>query len=205
MRVNLRFDREHCIPVDFPAHSATDRSEWARATAADFVARTGLAPEAAGPIAAALDDVARIASDDSRSLVIVGIDGRVIAPLTVFAVDGALSEADQAAFLWSPSAQLPATTEVIETDNFGIGISTTLLERHGDRDFGFERWLFFGEDATVAAILGPVAPYGLAFVEEAAKAVLRQSTLEGFVASSDRVRVDALDRAVVRFGEEWPA
>ena len=80
-----------------------------------------------------------------------------------------------------------------------------MLERHGDRDFGFERWLFFGEDTTVAAILGPVAPYGLAFVEEAAKDVLRRSSLEGFVASPDRARVDDLDRAVVRFGEEWSA
>jgi hypothetical protein len=205
MQLNLRFDREHCIPVDFSAPSVLERAEWARATAAEFAERTGLPPEAAGPIAAALDDVARVASDDSRSLVIVGIDGRVIAPLTVFAADGVLSEAEQAEFLWSTSALLPATTEVIQTEGFGVGISATLLERHGDRDFGFERWLFLGEDATVAAILGPVAPYGLAFVEEAAKAVLRRSTLEGFVASADRTRVDALDRAVVRFGEEWSA
>lgn len=205
MQLNLRFDREHCIPVDVPALPAEDRTAWARTTAAAFVARTGLAPQAGGPIAAALDDVARMASDDSRSLVIVGIDGRVIAPLTVFAIDGVLGEAEQAAFLWSTSAQLPATTEVLETDGFGPGISATVLERHGDRDFGFERWLFFGEDTTVAAILGPVAPYGLAFVEEAAKDVLRRSSLEGFVASPDRARVDALDRAVVRFGEEWSA
>lgn len=205
MRLNLRHDPDRCIPVPFLPRSADERAGWARETATEFAKRTGLDSAAASRIAGALDDVAAVSSDESRSVVIVGVDGRVVAPLTVFAVDERLSESEQAAFLWSASALLPATTEILETAGFGAGISATLLERHGDRDFGFERWLFLGESATVAAILGPVVPYGLAFVEETAKAVLRASTLDGFVPSADRERVDALDRAVVRFGEDWPA
>jgi hypothetical protein len=205
MQLNLRHDPEHCIPVPFVAQTAGERAAWARETAAAFATRRELAPAVATRIAAALEDVAAVTTDESRSLVIVGIEGRAIAPLTVFAVDERLSEDDQAAFLWSTSALLPATTEILETEGFGVGISVTLLERHGDRDFGFERWLFLGEETTVAAILGPVAPYALAFVEEPAKAVLSTSTLEGFVPSTDRARVEALDRAVVRFGEDWPA
>ena len=101
------------------------------------------------------------------------------------------------------AALLPPTTEIVETDHLGPGFSTTLLERHGDHDFGFRRWLFVGQNATLGAVLGPVAPYGLAFVEEVAAGILRASELEGFEPATDRTRLEELDRAVTRVGEDW--
>ncbi|MEV4687497.1 hypothetical protein [Microbacterium sp. LWH3-1.2] len=203
MQITLRHDPERTIAVPHAERSAAERTVWAREAAYAFAARNDVEEAVADRLSLALEDIASATGDDRRNLLIVGAEGRVLAPLTVFAAAEPLAEAEQAAFLWSPSALLPATTEVVESEQFGPGFTATLLERHGDHDFGFRRWLFVGRNATVGAILGPVAPYGLAFVEEIAAEVLRESALEGFVPTSDRTRVDQLDSAVVRVGEEW--
>jgi hypothetical protein len=203
MQIMIRHDADRSIAVPHLERSAQERALWARETAFAFAARDGLDDAAAERIAAALEDVAAATGGDRRNLVLVGVDARVLAPLTVFVSAEPLPEDQQAAFLWSPAALLPATTEVVESEHLGPGISATLLERHGDHDFGFRRWLFLGQNAALGAILGPVAPYGLAFVEEIAAGALRETVVEGFLPAVDRSRPEALDRAVVRAGEEW--
>ena len=203
MQITLRHDPERSIPVPHAERSADGRVRWARERAYTFAASAGLGADSAERIAAALADIAAATGDDHRSLLLLGPDARVLAPLTVFVADEQVPGDQQAAFLWSSRALLPATTEIVETENLGAGISATLLERHGERDFGFRRWLFVGENASVGGVLGPVAPYGLVFVEEVAAAILRDSTVEGFVPGTDRTRVESLDRVVTRVGEEW--
>ncbi|HEY9306984.1 MAG TPA: hypothetical protein VIP82_04190 [Microbacterium sp.] len=204
MQINLRHDPERSLPVPHVERSADERALWARETAYAFAAREGFDDAAAERITAALNDIAGATGDDRRNLLLIGADGRVLAPFTVFAASEPLAEAEQAAFLWSASALLPPTTEVVESAQLGAGISVTLLERHDDHDYGFRRWLFVGQNATLGAVLGPVAPYGLAFVEGVAGSILHESVLEGFLPSADRTRVEELDAAVVRAGEDWP-
>ncbi|WP_106816893.1 hypothetical protein [Microbacterium timonense] len=204
MQITLRHDPARTIPVDDALRSPDERTIWARESAYAFAARNGLDDAAAERIALALEDVAAATGDDRKNLLLVGAEGRVVAPLTVFAAAEPLTDAEQAAFLWSPAALLPATTEVVASEHLGPGFSATLLERHGDHDFGFRRWLFVGENATVGAVLGPVAPYGLIFVEDAAADVMRESTLDGFIPARDDTRVRELDAAVTRVGEDWP-
>jgi hypothetical protein len=204
MQINLRHDPERSLPVPHVERSADERALWARETAYAFAAREGFDDATAERITAALSDIAGATGDDRRNLLLIGADGRVLAPFTVFATSEPLAEAEQAAFLWSATALLPPTTEVVESAQLGAGISVTLLERHDDHDYGFRRWLFVGQKATLGAVLGPVAPYGLAFVEGVAGSILHESVLEGFLPSADRTRVEALDAAVVRAGEDWP-
>lgn len=204
MPITLRHDAAASIAVPHAVRSPEERIVWSRATAETFSAEAGLDAQATGRIAAALDDLADATGDDHRTLLLVAADGRVLAPFTVFLSDEPLTSQVQASFLWSPSGILPATTEVVESDHLGAGFSATQLERHGDHDYGFRRWLFAGENGAVGAVLGPVAPYGLAFVEEVASAILRESSVEGFEPSSDRARLEELDAAVTRAGEEWP-
>jgi hypothetical protein len=203
MQITLRHDPERSIPVPHAERSTEERVRWARETGYSFAARAGLGDDSAQRIAAALDDIAGTTGDDHRNLLLLGADARVLSPLTVFVADEQVPDDQQAAFLWSSRALLPATTEIVETEHLGVGISATLLERHGERDFGLRRWLFVGENASLGAVLGPVAPYGLVFVEEVAAVILRESTVEGFLPVSDRTRVEALDRAVTRVGEDW--
>ena len=203
MQINLRHDPDWSIPVPHVERPTADRALWARETANRFAATAGLDDAATERVAAALDDIAGATGDDRRSMLLIGADARVLAPFTIFAAAEPIAEHERAAFLWSSSALLPPTTEIVETDHLGPGFSTTLLERHGDHDFGFRRWLFVGQNATLGAVLGPVAPYGLAFVEEVAAGILRASELEGFDPATDRTRLEELDRAVTRVGEDW--
>lgn len=203
MQINLRHDPAWAIPVPHVERSDAELALWARESAHRFAADAGRDDATAERLAAALIDIAAATGEDRRSMLLIGADARVLAPFTVFAAAEPISDEEQAEFLWASSALLPATTEVVETEHLGAGISATLLERHGDHDFGFRRWLFVGRNATLAAVLGPVAPYGMAFVEEIAAGILRASELEGFAPATDRVRVEALDRAVSRAGEDW--
>jgi hypothetical protein len=202
MDLHVRFDRSSAIPVPSETRTPAEAGAWAAEVAAAHVAREGGDDAAASRIAAALIDVANVASDDARHLVLVGIDARVIAPLALFAV-GPISDAEQAAFLRPNTTEMPVTTETVESATFGVGVSATTIERHSGLLLGFERWLFPGKDGAVAAVLGPVPAGGLAFVEEAAKFILHNSRLEGFEPLDDRDRVDELDGATARFGEAW--
>lgn len=215
MRIELRYDGASCILVPQERPSPRDLDAWASATAGEYVARRRDASEAgdaleaddriiAERVASALRDIAAASQPDQLSMLIVGAGGRVLAPLIVLLAAEPLDPAEQAAFLWSPAALLPPAVEAVESDGLGAGVSVTLLERHGDWDAGFRRWLFLGANATVGAVLGPCAPYGLAFAAPIAEQVLRDSTAEEFLPSGDRARIAELVAAGAPQGESWP-
>ena len=86
-------------------------------------AHEGLGDDSAGRVAAALADIADATGEDRRSVLLLGPDARTLAPLTVFVADEQLPDDQQEAFFWSSLALLPATTEIVETEHVGVGIS----------------------------------------------------------------------------------
>lgn len=203
MNLTLNYDPSRIIPVPFERRTPEGHAAWAHRAAADFVREAGLHPDAVQRIQAALVPLASEADDDRRLLLVVGMDGAVVAPFIIAASEHEMSRRDQAEFLWSNTAILPATPRLTETDGFGVGFSSTLAQRADGYDFATRRWIFFGEGMTVCAMLGPVVPYGMAFVEPFAESALVTSSIEGFAPKRDRTRVDELVSAVVRPGDDW--
>lgn len=203
MELKLEYDPSRIIPVPYEQRTLDGHTDWAHRTAVDFVQAAELHTDVTARIEDALTTLAGEADDDRRVLLVVGMDGAVVAPLIIAASLRELPRQEQADFLWSNTAILPATPRLTETDGFGVGFSATLAQREHGYDFATRRWIFFGEGMTVCAMLGPVVPYGMAFVEPFAESLLVASSLEGFVPKQDRTRVDELVSAVVRPGDDW--
>lgn len=203
MELALAYAPDRVIPVPAERVSPSERAAWARRAAEDFTRETGAHSDVAARVEAALVEVAAQADDDRRLLLVVGVDGGVVAPLMISVITHELSRQEQADFLWSNTAILPVTPRLTETDALGTGFSSTLAQRENGLDFATRRWIFFGDGATVCAMLGPVVPYGLAFVEPFAEAVLASASLSGFVPRADPERLDELVSAVVRPGDDW--
>lgn len=203
MELAIAYAPDRVIPVPAERLSPQEQAAWARQAAADFIRDAGAHSDVAAQVETALVAVAAQADDDRRLLLVVGVDGGVVAPLMISVITHELSRQEQADFLWSPTAILPVTPRLTETDALGTGFSATLAQRENDLDFATRRWIFFGEGATVCAMLGPVVPYGLAFVEPFAEAALASASLSGFVPRADSERLDELVSAVVRPGDDW--
>ena len=203
MELAIAYAPDRIIPIPSERLSPQEQAAWARQAAAEFARATDAHSDVAAQIEAALASVAAQADDDRRLLLVVGIDGGVVAPLMISVITHELSRQEQADFLWSNTAILPVTPRLTETDSLGTGFSTTLAQRENGLDFATRRWIFFGEGATVCAMLGPVVPYGLAFVEPFAEAALASTSLTGFVPRVDPARLDELVAAVVRPGDDW--
>ena len=203
MDLTLNYDASRLIPVPFERRTSEGHAAWARRAASDFVQASGLHGDVVPRIEAALVPLTSEAGDDRSVLLVVGLDGGVVAPFVIAASPYEMPRQEQADLLWSNTAILPATPRLTETDGFGVGFSSTLAQRADGYDFATRRWIFFGEGMTVCAMLGPVVPYGMAFVEPFAESALVTSSIEGFVPKSDRTRVDELVSAVVRPGDDW--
>ncbi|WEK61972.1 MAG: hypothetical protein P0Y60_04220 [Candidatus Microbacterium colombiense] len=204
MELAIAYAPDRVIPVPAERLAPHEREAWARQAAEDFTRDSGVHSQVAAQVEAALLAVAEQADGDRRLLLVVGAEGAVVAPLMVSVITHELSRQEQAEFLWSNTAILPVTPRLTETESLGTGFSTTLAQRENDLDYATRRWIFFGEGATVCAMLGPVVPYGMAFVEPFADAALASATLSGFVPRADPARLDELVAAVVRPGDEWP-
>lgn len=202
-QLRLNFSDERAIPVDFAGGAEPDRARWAADTARSFCERSGIDTAHLQRLTGALVGLYALTDGDRRALLLVSADAQVLAPLTFTVADTQLSPRERGDFLWSPSALLPPTTALTETEHLGTGVSSTLLQREQERDFATRRWLFLGETSTVGALLGPVAPYGLSAVEETAEQVLQTSSLEGFVAVADPDWALRLEAAGVRVGDTW--
>lgn len=198
--LDIVYDENRCIPIEPPPG---DPTAWADDTARAFGARADLDEAAIDRVAKALVDLTRLATPERRILLVASIDAAVLAPLTITVSEDALSEAEQAEFLWSRDAVLPPTVEVIETEELGAGVTVALLQREGERQFATRRWLFAGAAGAVGALLGPVTPYGLSLVEESAGHVLASSHFEGFTPAADREIVERFEAASARAGERW--
>ncbi|CAN7207358.1 MULTISPECIES: hypothetical protein [Microbacterium] len=203
MDLALSYAPDRIIPIPGERLSPQEQVTWARQTAEDFARDAGAHSTVAAQIETALLAVAAQADDDRRLLLVVGVDGGVVAPLMISVITHELSRQEQADFLWSSTAILPVTPRLTETDALGTGFSSTLAQRENGLDFATRRWIFFGEGTTVCAMLGPVVPYGMAFVEPFAEAVLTTASLSDFVPRSDPERLEELVSAVVRPGDDW--
>ncbi|MFC4140721.1 MULTISPECIES: hypothetical protein [unclassified Microbacterium] len=204
MEIALEYAPDGVIPVPTERLSSAESAAWARETAAGFARDLGSDDEVGTRIESALLAVRAQADDDRKFMLIVGADGGVVAPLMISVIAHELSRAEQADFLWSNTAILPVTPRLTETEALGTGFSATLAQRENGLDFATRRWIFFGTGATVCAMLGPVVPYGMAFVEPFAEAALSSAALSGFVPRPDPARLDELVSAVTRPGDEWP-
>lgn len=203
MELEITYAPDRVIPVPAERLSPQEQQAWARQAAADFTRDAGAHSATVAPIEDALRAVMAGVDDDRRLLLIVGVDGGVVAPLMISVITHELSRQEQADFLWSNTAILPVTPRLTETESLGTGFSSTLAQRENGLDFATRRWIFFGEGATVCAMLGPVVPYGMAFVEPFAEAALASATLSGFTPRVDQERLDELVAAVVRPGDDW--
>lgn len=201
--VELELGVPEAAAIAVPAE-ARQQPGWARAAAEDFGVRAGADADLVRRIEGALDDLVAMSTDDRRTMLLVSRPTGAIAPLTVFVSDAPLTERQQADFLWSPSAVLPPTPERTASENLGEGFSATLLQREGGRDFATRRWLFFGEDRTVGALLGPVmVPYALAVLAPLAELALAGSRVPGFAPADAEQRISELEQACARAGEAW--
>lgn len=195
----------HALPVPSGAVGPERAAAWAAETARAHATATasGASPALAARIERALTDLAGRADDTSALMLAVSADGHALAPLRITVSDEAVSREGQAELLWSRAAVLPPTAQEQATAHLGTGFSVTLVEADGDTVFATRRWLFLGEDAAVAVLLGPVAPLALALVEEVAERVLEDTRIDGFRPSADRARIDELLAAAERGGEAW--
>lgn len=203
MDLALNYDETRVIPVPHESRTQTEAEQWARRAAAEYEQLVPLHPQSQERVQRALADLAMRTSDDQRLLLVVGVEGAVLAPLMIAINPEELSRREQAEFLWSNTAILPPTPRITESEGFGPGFSSTLAQQEAGNDFATRRWLFFGEGLTLGAMLGPVPPYGLAFVEPFAEALLASSSASGFVPKQDRSHVESLLSAVTTFGDGW--
>ena len=177
---------------------------WARRAALRFGETAGADAALVRRIEAALDQLVQLAQADRRTLLLVSVPGAAMAPFTIFVSETAPTLQEQAEFLWSPNAVLPPTPGRTPSAHLGEGFSATLLHREPERDFATRRWLFFGSDRAVGALLGPVlAPYALAVLEPIAEDILAGSRVDGFVPDAAEARLAELEAACARAGETW--
>lgn len=203
MDLRITYPTHHAIPVPSGVRTPEQAAAWAAETARAHGADSGASPALTARVERGLADLAGRADDTASLLLAISADGHALAPLRITATDEALSREGQAELLWSRAAVLPPTAQEMETAHLGTGFSVTLLEADGDTVFATRRWLFLGEDAAVAVLLGPVAPLALALVEEVAERVLEGTRVDGFRPIADRARIDELLTAAERGGEVW--
>ncbi|WP_217178562.1 hypothetical protein [Streptomyces sp. AC495_CC817] len=203
MDISFDFERADAIPISILDDGVQSPQEWAAAARAAYTAAVAVPEELQPRLEGALATLAARATPDARSFLLVGTDAAALAPLTIVVARSEFTRAEQAEFLWSPSAVLPPAPLRVEAEHLGVGFSSTLAQREDGEDFGTRRWLFFGRGMTVGAVLGPVAPYLLAVVEPLAEGVLHGMRVDGFEPLPNEDRVAELVSAVVRIGDEW--
>jgi len=203
MELEIIHPDRHVVPVPHAPRTPSEAAAWATDTARAHAAASGASPALAARIERALADLVQRTDPSATLMLVVSGDGHALAPLRITVTDEALSREGQAELLWSPSAVLPPTAQETETAFLGTGFSVTLLEQADGALYATRRWVFLGEGAAIAVVLGPVAPLALALVEDVAEVVLAGSRLDGFVPIADRTRIDELHAATIRSGEAW--
>ncbi|MBS1674272.1 MAG: hypothetical protein JSS74_09935 [Actinobacteria bacterium] len=195
----------HAIAIPGRIDDPVERSAWAARTAAEFTTAQEPADRAPERIALALDDLAALADDEAALFLIMTGDAAMLAPFTIYATGERMSDADVAGFLSTATTLLPPTGQIVASDHFGDGFSSTLLEGVQGAEYASRRWVFFGQQGDVAAMLGPVVPaLGLGLVEQVAELVLQHSSLAGFTPAPDaEARRERLLAATERFGDTW--
>lgn len=197
------FSPEHVIPVPRRIDDATDRATWAAEIAERFATTRQPVENATERIAAALEDLARLRDDDSALFLLANDDASVLAPLTVYRTGAPLTRDELAGFLSTADTVLPPTGLFTSSARLGEGFSSSLLHALDEGQYATRRWVFFGRDHDVVAVLGPVVPLGLAQIEVLAERILEEAELDGFEPAADPELLDALMAATVRDGDVW--
>lgn len=197
------FPDQNVIPVPQRIDDATERAAWAARTAQGFSTVEQPVPDAAARIAAALDDLARLRDDAAAVFLIVNGDAAVLAPFAVYRTGAPLSRDELIGYLATVNTALPPTGSITSAAQLGDGFSSSLLHARPEGQYATRRWVFFGQDEDIAAILGPVVPLGLAHVEEIAEQVLVNAELSAFVPAGDPELLEALMAATERSGDTW--
>lgn len=205
MRLEYGIPESFAIPVPARIDDPGERAAWARQAVESLPGFADLPEGAADRHVALLDDLARLADAETALFLVISRDGSMSAPFSVYATGEPMSSSEIAEFLATPTALLPPAGTSVSTPHFGEGFSSTLIEGVRGAEYASRRWIFFGEGADVAAMLGPVVPAAiLAFVELTAEAILAVSSIAGFVTSSTApARVAALAAAAERAGDPW--
>jgi hypothetical protein len=198
----LNYRTDLTIPV--PPMSSEERVGWARRTAQEFVTAAAPSGGAVERIEQALLDLSSKADDDSLLALLVSEDATVLAPLLIYTTGAPMTDVEVGSFLVTDAAVLPPTGQSVPTQHLGEGFSSTLLERAGDVVYATRRWVFFGQNSSVAVALGPVVPaQGLALVEPIAEVILDASSAGGFVPEMEPRRIERLVAATNRTGDAW--
>ncbi|MGF3057536.1 hypothetical protein [Microbacterium sp. YY-01] len=216
MSIRFRFDEDRVIPVPDGLSTQQQQDDWREQAASDFLARWADTKRTVHPhLVEHLDGVLAGAVErarDGRSVAVVldpeqGFAGQ----LNILYTPDAVADPVVNDFLAPARSRVYPNPHLVDSEGLGAGVSTTSIQPgEGDgegegaaKDAGFRRWFFPGENGSVAAFLGPVNPYTLAFLQEPAHELLVTTTIDGFTAASGTKTVQELVERLTHRMEEW--
>ncbi len=203
MSVHYRFDQDRVIPIPFGLSETGTVERWAADAAAGYARRLDLDDLVRQRLVGLLSDVAGHTLDGRGAALIFLPEPGIAAPLNVFSFSEQLDATQQSEFLRPRDSRLRSRPEFVSAESLGRGVTCATIERRGDIDFGVRRWLFTGLGRTVGVTLGPVIPYGLAFVEAVAVEVVRTLSVSDFTADPAHTSASVLHGAIAPVWEEW--